>query len=142
MFIVFEGLDCSGKTVLIERLQSNLESKFGNIVVTRDPRGTALGCEIMRFILSNSLDPSTECLLFAAARSILVETVIRPEISKHNIILCDRYYDSMYAYQGIDVPTEFINSLCVGLPQPDLVILLDVNEITMVNRLKKSLTFG
>jgi dTMP kinase len=103
VFVTFEGLDGAGKTTQVELLQKLLEEEGREVVVTREPGGTELGEHIRDVVLHRDLEIGAwaEAALFAAARSQLVEAVIRPALERGADVLCDRYIDSSLAYQGI-----------------------------------------
>jgi dTMP kinase len=102
MFVTFEGLDGSGKTTQTKLLADALEQEGRDVVVTREPGGTALGEEVRKLLLgSDEISPWAEAALFAAARAELVERVIAPSIERGADVICDRYLDSSLAYQGI-----------------------------------------
>jgi dTMP kinase len=132
LFIVFEGVEGSGKGTQIELARAYLGSLGRQVLVTREPGGTSLGDQIRETLLSPStghLDPRAEALLFAATRAQHVVTVIRPALQQGRIVLCDRYIDSSVAYQGFgrglgeqDVLT--LNAWATQGLFPDLVILL------------------
>ncbi|MBN1298071.1 MAG: dTMP kinase [Actinobacteria bacterium] len=104
MFITFEGIDGSGKTTQIELLKNFLQSLSIEAVITREPGGTDVGDRIRDILLdpqNQNLCPRAETLLFEAARAELTDKVIIPNIEKGSIIICDRFFDSTLAYQGI-----------------------------------------
>ncbi|VEU76190.1 dTMP kinase [Mycoplasmopsis columboralis] len=106
MFITFEGLDGSGKTTVINKLMHYLQTKFNlsNIVLTREPGGQGLreAEKIREIILDSSSDLSAvaEAMLYSTSRRIHLERVIWPALKSGKLVLCDRYIDSFYAYQG------------------------------------------
>ena len=102
MFVTFEGLDGSGKTTQIDLLRARLEGDGREVVVTREPGGTALGELIRPLVLEGpEMEPWPEAALFAAARAQLIAEVIRPALARGADVLCDRYVDSSLAYQGL-----------------------------------------
>lgn len=102
MFVTFEGLDGSGKTTQVELLRTVLEAEGREVVSTREPGGTEVGEQIRQIVLHGfPITPWAEAALFAAARSELVDRVIRPALDRGADVLCDRYIDSSLAYQGI-----------------------------------------
>lgn len=103
MFIVFEGIDGSGKTTQIRKVQKWLEERGKKAIIVREPGGTPVSEAIRNILLSKSeLDivPATEALLFAASRAQLVQKVIRPALKRGEVVLCDRFIHSTLAYQG------------------------------------------
>ncbi len=102
MFVTFEGVDGSGKSTQARLLAERLGSEGREVVVTREPGGTALGEEVRGLLLhGGALAPWAEAALFAAARAQLVDEVIRPALARGADVVCDRYLDSSLAYQGL-----------------------------------------
>lgn len=104
MFITFEGPDGSGKTTALHKLVDYLQFKGANFVLTREP-GSAVSKEnqkIRELIVSNEtvLSDMAEAILFAADRRLHLERLIWPSLKEGKIVICDRYVDSTYAYQG------------------------------------------
>lgn len=132
MFITFEGIEGSGKTTQLNLLYEYIKKRGYNVVRTREPGGTKIG-ELLREILLNKereINPKTELLLIMAIRAQHVEEVIIPAIREKKIVLCDRFSDATYAYQGygreIDMDTiEFINAFATCGLTPDLTVLID-----------------
>lgn len=132
LFVAFEGVEGAGKGTQIEMAHEALVAQKLPVLVTREPGGTDLGERLRLLLLDHStghLEPRAESLLFAAARTQAVSTVIRPALQDGKIVLCDRYIDSSVAYQGFarGVGETDILSLNVWATQglfPDLVVLL------------------
>jgi len=134
MFITLEGPEGSGKTSQIPAIAAFLRDAGYEVVVTREPGGTAVGDQI-RDVLMNlenvTIVPRTEILLFLAARAQHVESLIRPALEEGKVVLCDRFGDSTLAYQGyghatdLDTLRSLLNYSTGGLT-PDLTLLLDV----------------
>jgi dTMP kinase len=140
MFVTFEGLDGSGKTTQIDLLRARLEADGREVVVTREPGGTAVG-ELIRSVVLDGpeMEPWPEAALFAAARSQLVADVIRPALERGADVLCDRYVDSSLAYQGIarGLGLERVLELnldAVGGLLPDRTFLLAVDAHAAAGR--------
>jgi dTMP kinase len=146
--IAFEGVEGAGKSTQLELLRQALEDRGGpgdrrsgppvgrprEVVVTREPGGTAAGERVRALLLDPEveLDPRAEALLFAAARAELVAEVIRPALERGAVVLSDRYLDSSLAYQGGARglgrgPVEAVNRFATGGLLPDLVVLLDLD---------------
>lgn len=134
MFITLEGPEGSGKTSQLPALAAYLRQAGHEVIVTREPGGTAVGDQI-RDVLMNlenvSILPRTEILLFLAARAQHVEGLIRPALKAGKLVLCDRFGDSTLAYQGYGHQTDldtlrFLLNYSTGGLQPDLTLLLDV----------------
>ncbi|MDE1161813.1 MAG: dTMP kinase [Acidobacteriaceae bacterium] len=106
-FVTFEGLDGSGKTTQLRRLQAALEAAGRHVVTTRQPGGTPLGDRIREVLVSTRSDaefggiaPLAEMALMFADRAQSLQQVILPALAEGSVILCDRYTDSSEAYQG------------------------------------------
>ena len=132
-FIVFEGVEGSGKGTHLERAKEYLEELGQEVLVTREPGGTDLGERLRTALLEPgvTVEPRAEALLFAASRAQHVSSVIRPALEGGKIVLCDRYIDSSLAYQGVarGLGEQDVLSLNVWATQglfPDLVILLNL----------------
>ncbi len=137
LFITFEGVEGSGKSTQIQRLEDRIKSKIVNVdlLVTREPGGTDSAESIRQLLVTGRADKwraATEAMLMSASRHEHVEHVIRPAIESGAIVVCDRFYDSTRVYQGIvgGVPEpdiEALNRLACGNLVPDLTILLDMD---------------
>ena len=143
-FITFEGIDGSGKTTQIKLLNKYLMDRGFDVVLTREPGGTALGDEIRDILLNprnKGISSRAETLLFEASRAQLVEKVIRPSIENGKIVICDRFFDSTMAYQGaargLGVQAILDMSLWAtsGLV-PDLTFLIAINVEICEQRMK------
>lgn len=138
MFITFEGLDGSGKTTLINMLVEYIKENYSNIhyILTREPGGKDIKMaeKIRQLILSkeSELSPKSEALLYSASRRIHLEKVIWPALKNNNLVLCDRYIDSFYAYQGFgrDLGIQYveeITELIIEKTYPDITVFFDIN---------------
>ena len=132
-FISFEGGDGAGKTTQIALLAEYIKSTGVEVIVTREPGGTALGQKIRKALLhGEDLSPRTEALLYSADRAHHAATVIRPALERGATVITDRFADSSVAYQGaarelgIDEIRD-LNTWAVGGLSPELTILLDVD---------------
>ena len=144
-FITFEGPEGGGKSTHIRELAEQLRAEGLTVLVTREPGGTLLA-EKIRGLLREELDdpPVTrsEVLLFLAARAQVVSQVIRPALARGEWVLCDRFADSTFAYQGygrgVDVGLlRNLNDFATESLVPDLTILLDVPLEVSRARLKE-----
>jgi dTMP kinase len=133
-FITFEGGEGSGKSTHARSLADRLNSLDIDVVLTREPGGSA-GAEIIRHILlsgiAKPLGAETEAILFAAARDDHMRATIRPALAAGKWVICDRFIDSTRVYQGAlgNVDAKLIRSLervTVGDDMPDLTFVLDV----------------
>ena len=133
-FITVEGIEGVGKTTNIEFIQQRLLAAGKNVVVTREPGGTPLGEAVRGLLLDpeyTGMDSSCELQLMFAARAEHLARVIRPALDKGQWVLCDRFTDATYAYQGggrgIDTGViARLEELVQGDFRPDLTLLLDV----------------
>ena len=119
-FITFEGIDGAGKSTQIDVIEETLRARGLEVIRTREPGGTPLGEVIRKELLSVSMDPSTETLLFFASRAEHIAKVIRPAIERGAWVLSDRFTDATYAYQV--PPAELPNEL------PEPAILIDLKK--------------
>lgn len=141
-FIVFEGIDGSGKTTQIDLVAKIFRERGRQVVCTREPGGTRIGDRLRKLLLdpaNNDLTPRTEAFLYAADRSQHVTEVILPALEAGQIVICDRYLYSTIAYQGWGrgIDTGFLtglNGLASGWLVPDRVILLDIDVDTGLAR--------
>ena len=145
-FVVFEGIDASGKSTLIQLVCQKLKELSVNFIQTREPGGTETGKKIRDILLekqSSSLDPMAETLLYYADRKQHIEELIRPSLKKTWWVLSDRYWASTSAYQcgGRGMDEDFVSrlqkSICEGC-EPDLWILLDLPVELSLKRLFSS----
>ncbi len=134
IFITMEGPDGAGKTTQIERLKAYLTEAGYDVLLTREPGGTVIS-EAVRGILLDpahkEMKPSTELLLYAAARAQLVGEVIGPAVEAGKAVISDRFVDSSVVYQGIarglGVETVYeVNRPAIGAYMPDVTFLLDL----------------
>ncbi|TAH11305.1 MAG: dTMP kinase [Curvibacter sp.] len=100
IFISFEGIDGAGKSTHIHALADALRSQDRALKLTREPGGTALAEQLRNMVLNDSMDPMTEALLVFAARRDHVQRVILPALARGEVVLCDRFTDATFAYQG------------------------------------------
>lgn len=144
-FITFEGSEGCGKTTQIEALAKALEAQGKTVLITREPGGTLIGEKIRNLLQDpshkNDIRDMTELLLFSASRAELITSHIQPALSRGEIVICDRFYDSTFVYQGlgraIDMNiVEQLNQITVGTLKPDLTILLDLDAKIGIERAK------
>lgn len=150
MFITFEGPDGSGKTTQVAQVAAALRARGYNVLLTREPGGTAIGDQI-RHILhdmkNKALHPRAELLLFSASRAQLVEEVIRPHLAAGGVVICDRFFDSTYAYQGYGhgldhAVLRLITEFATGGLRPDLTLLLDIAPEDSLQRRLSAVALG
>ncbi|ABO48609.1 thymidylate kinase [Desulforamulus reducens MI-1] len=145
IFIVFEGVDGSGKSTQLNLLNKYLSQKEIKTICTREPGGTPVGEKIRELLLDPNfaeIQDRTEALLYSAARAQLVAQVIRPQLEQGTVVLCDRYIDSTLAYQGYGRGMDIsflaqINELASGGLMPNITILLDLPPEEGLQRSRK-----
>ena len=144
-FVTVDGGEGAGKTTQMGFMREYLERRGCRVVVTREPGGTSLGEEIRALLLGHrdgGMTLTAETLLMFAARAEHLERVIRPALATGCWVLCDRFTDATYAYQGggRGLPLEQIAVLeewVQGALRPDLTLLLDVPVATGLARAGK-----
>ncbi len=147
MFIVFEGLDGAGKSTQVNRLAERLSNLGKTVVTCRDPGSTELGNRIRGILLHKSdvpVDPTSEMLLFIAARCQLVREVIQPALQRGDWVLCDRFQMSTAVYQGhagqVDLDViRAAGQIATGGLLPDHTFVLDLDAGTAVARIGRDL---
>ncbi|MEM1326323.1 MAG: dTMP kinase [Bacteroidota bacterium] len=147
-FIVFEGIDGSGKTTQIERLVGNLEAQNATVHPTKEPTDGAIG-KMIRSVLNRELKMSekTMAALFLADRLDHIQREgdgMLGLIESGTTVICDRYYLSSYAYHSEFVPLDWVmaaNAECAKLLRPDLIIFLDITPEKSLERIRKSRAF-
>lgn len=144
-FITFEGLDRAGKTTQVRAVAESLRARGFEVTTTREPGGTSLGERLREILLGDeAITPEAELLLLFAARAEHVETRIRPALERGDWVLCDRFTDASYAYQGggRGIPAGRIAVLetwVQGGLRPDRTIFLDLPVATSLARISGSL---
>jgi dTMP kinase len=134
MFITFEGVEGSGKSLQISRTEKYLSGHGVGCLVTREPGGTAFGVSVRQILLGTGgarREPMSELLLYLADRHQHLHEIVKPAVAKGITVLSDRYHDATLAYQGAarGIPIETIDRLAVILeiPEPDLTFLFDLD---------------
>ena len=145
MFIAFEGGDASGKSTQIQLLAERLRTAGVDVLVSREPGGTAVGKRIRSMVLDHSdegavLAPRAEALLMAADRAQHVAEVIRPALTAGRTVLCDRYFGSSIVYQGVGrglgvEPIEWLSMWATEDLVPTLTVVLCVPVETSLERI-------
>ena len=139
-FITFEGIDGAGKTTHMDTLEQLLKSQGREVVRTREPGGTPLAEKLRGLFLHDAMDPLTESLLvFAARRDHLVQ-VILPALARGAWVMCDRFTDATFAYQGggrgFDLQVlRTLEGWVQDQKQPDLTFLFDLPPEVAASRL-------
>jgi len=135
LFVSFEGTEGCGKTTQIRMLAEWLPAQGYDVLATREPGGTRIGDQIRHILLDpahTEMCPAAEILLFSAARAQIVHQVIRPQLQRGGIVLCDRFADSTFAYQGygqvldLDALRRITHFATDGL-EPDVTFYLNIS---------------
>lgn len=141
LFITFEGLDGCGKTTHLKRVFEWLSDQGIAAVTTHEPGGTPVGEEIRRVFKDRRavIDGVTELLLVFASRRLHLAEVIEPALAGGRHVLCDRFTDSSYAYQGSARGLGFraidqVDEIATGRRRPDLTLLFDLDPVTARGR--------
>lgn len=139
-FITFEGIDGAGKSSHIEPLAERLRSAGHAVLLTREPGGTPLAERLRELLLHAQMDPLTEVLLVFAARRDHVKQVIAPALARGDTVLCDRFTDATFAYQGAGRGFDLaqltaLESWVHGELQPDLTLWFDLPAEQAAQRL-------
>ncbi len=145
MFLSLEGSEGVGKTTSLNFISEYLESLGHKILLTREPGGTPMAEELRNILLSEreeKVESDTELLLMFAARCQHVNQVIKPALEKGIWVICDRFVDASYAYQGGGRGLGFeriqqLENWCLGGFKPDLTLLLDMSVEEGIARTKK-----
>ena len=130
-FITFEGIDGAGKSTHIDAVAARLRERGATVVCTREPGGTPLAERVREIVLHAAMDALTEALLVFAARRDHIRQVIAPALAQGHTVLCDRFTDATFAYQGGGggTPSAVLGELerwVQGALQPDLTIWFDL----------------
>lgn len=145
LFLTFEGIDGCGKSTQVAKAAKYLASKGISCVVTREPGGTPIAEKIRELILSPEnleMKNSCELLLYLAARAQHVQEKIKPALAEGNIVLCDRYQEATFAYQGFGRGYELavlreLNSFATGNIKPTRTFVFDISVECAFERMRK-----
>jgi dTMP kinase len=145
LFITLEGIEGAGKSTVVDFIEDFLTKEGHDVIKTREPGGTVIGEQIREILLKNenyTLTYDTELLLVFSARAQHIQEVILPTLSSGKIILCDRFTDASYAYQGggRGIDESRINLLekwVQGDLRPNLTLLFDLDVSIGMQRTKK-----
>ena len=138
-FITFEGIDGAGKSSHIDALAAWLRRRGLGVLVTREPGGTPLAEQVRELVLHQPMDSLTEALLVFAARRDHLQSVIEPALAAGQVVLCDRFTDASFAYQGggrgFDLGTlaQLEHWVQAGR-QPDLTVWFEVPAVVAAER--------
>ena len=139
--ITFEGIDGAGKSTHIAATAELLRARGLTVLCTREPGGTPIGEKLRDLLLKESMSLETETLLMFAARQEHVLTVILPALERGEWVLCDRFSDASYAYQGggRGLPKEkfeLLEEWVHGYLHPDLTLLFDLPPLVAEQRIR------
>ncbi len=148
LFISFEGIDGAGKSSHIDGLAALFRDQGRHVTLTREPGGTPLSEKLRALVLHDPMHPLTEALLMFAARQEHIVQVIDPALTRGDVVLCDRFTDATFAYQGggrgfdwqvletlehmVQMRTDLIDK---SLLQPDLTVWFDLPPAVAAERL-------
>ena len=143
-FITIEGIECVGKSTNAKFIETMLNKKGYKTLVTREPGGSGIGEKIRNILLfekKDTLSPMTELLLLFAAREKHINEIIKPALENGTWVICDRFTDASFAYQGFgrELGFEKVNQLKALIQkdfEPDLTILLDAPLEVITSRRK------
>lgn len=144
LFLTLEGIDGAGKSSHIDALEALFRARGRAVTRTREPGGTPLAESLRSMILEQPMDPLTESLLVFAARRDHVVRVIEPALARGDVLLCDRFTDATFAYQGagrgfdtavLETLEGWVQAAPDGLLQPDITLWFDLPPETAAERL-------
>jgi dTMP kinase len=152
LFISFEGIDGAGKSTHIDGLAAAFQAQGRHVTLTREPGGTLLAEKLRDMVLHDAMDPLTEALLIFAARRDHLHNVIEPALALGDVVLCDRFTDATFAYQGSGrgfdlavlqqleqwvqaTPNGVSSASTKGLRQPDVTVWFELDPAIAAVRL-------
>lgn len=130
-FVTLEGVDGAGKSSFLPWMEQRLRARGRDVLLTREPGGTPIGEQLRGILLHTPCTPTTEVLLMFGARKEHLDQVIEPALRAGRCVLCDRFTDATYAYQGAGRGIDFSHIAALerwihGERQPDVTILFDL----------------
>ena len=147
LFVSFEGIDGAGKSTHIADLAAAFQSLGRKVTLTREPGGTPLAEKLRALVLNDAMDPLCEALLMFAARRDHLAQVIEPALARGDVVLCDRFTDATFAYQGygrgfdlavlsqLEQWVQHLPNEPGRLRQPDLTVWFDLSAQVAAERL-------
>ena len=144
LFISFEGIDGAGKSTHIEGLAAAFKAQGRHVTLTREPGGTPLAEKLREMVLHDAMDSLTEALLIFAARRDHLHNVIEPALARGDVVLCDRFTDATFAYQGsgrgfdlgvLQQLEHWVQASSQGLRQPDVTVWFELDPAIAAVRL-------
>ena len=152
LFISFEGIDGAGKSTHIEGLAAAFKAQGRQVTLTREPGGTPLAEKLREMVLHDAMDALTEALLIFAARRDHLHHVIEPALARGDVVLCDRFTDATFAYQGSgrgfdlgvlqqlerwvqEISADAASPSAGSLRQPDVTVWFELDPVIAAVRL-------
>jgi dTMP kinase len=144
LFISFEGIDGAGKSTHIDGLAAAFKAQGRQVTLTREPGGTPLAEKLREMVLHDAMDSLTEALLIFAARRDHLHNVIEPALARGDVVLCDRFTDATFAYQGsgrgfdlgvLQQLEQWVQTNQHGLRQPDVTVWFELDPAIAAVRL-------
>jgi len=144
LFISFEGIDGAGKSTHIDGLAAAFKVQGRQVTLTREPGGTPLAEKLREMVLHDAMDSLTEALLIFAARRDHLQNVIEPALARGDVVLCDRFTDATFAYQGsgrgfdlavLQQLESWVQTNQHGLRQPDVTVWFELDPAIAAVRL-------
>lgn len=145
VFITFEGIDGAGKSSHVQSLADAFRAQGRAVTVTREPGGTPLAEKLRSVALNDAMDPLTEALVMFAARRDHLLQVIEPALARGDVVLCDRFTDATFAYQGggrgfdwevlAQLERWVQSTAAAALREPDLTLLFEIDPHVAAQRL-------
>ena len=144
LFISFEGIDGAGKSTHIDGLATAFKAQGRQVTLTREPGGTPLAEKLREMVLHDAMDALTEALLIFAARRDHLHNVIEPALAQGDVVLCDRFTDATFAYQGsgrgfdlgvLQQLEQWVQGTPNGLRQPDVTVWFELDPAIAAVRL-------
>ena len=144
LFLTLEGIDGAGKSSHLDAMEALFEAQGRTVVRTREPGGTPLAETLRGLILGQPMDPLTESLLVFAARRDHIVQVIEPALARGEVVLCDRFTDATFAYQGagrgfdkavLSTLEQWVQACNGALLQPAITLWFDLSPETAAERL-------
>lgn len=140
IFITIEGGEGSGKSTAIHGIANWLREQGREVMITREPGGVHVSEQIRAILVNEEMDPLTEAILFAASRNEITTKLIQPALQEGKVVICDRFVDSSYVYQGLVRGlglglVEQINQPIMDKVQPDLTFYFDIEPEVGLERI-------
>ena len=148
IFISFEGIDGAGKSSHVQAVADAFTQAQSQVVLTREPGGTPLAEKLRDMVLHDAMDPLSEVLLMFAARRDHLQQVIEPALARGDVVVCDRFTDATFAYQGagrgfdlkvLSQLEQWVQALpSGGVRQPDLTLWFALDPAIAAERLSNA----